>query len=232
MIINRQVNGVGGEVAKMAVLGLSETVIVSAVTPSNNTITPEWIYGMWLFNNLNEYGTYTITATNGIKTISQEVLIDMAVECTIKMAYEPMLYLYGDECEDVTGGWRVGDISGGTCEKDFNCIFLINNNNWQSLVTTNTIDLSPYSKVKVLLYLGSYDGTPKFDLKITTNAGGDSGTVAHNYVDLTIGEQIIEVDVSSLNSHYYVSLQPNATTTSDTSQVVIVEKVWLEEMES
>lgn len=61
-----------------------------------------------LIDGLKEYGTYTVTATDGKNTITQDVLVDVATQYDIQMTLSGTLYLYnlGDECEDVTGGWQ------------------------------------------------------------------------------------------------------------------------------
>lgn len=61
----------------------------------------------FLIDNIKSYGTYTITATDGTNTSTQDVLVDMAIQFDVEMSYFNglKLYWYGDECEDVTGGW-------------------------------------------------------------------------------------------------------------------------------
>lgn len=65
---------------------------------------------------IRDFGTWTVTATDGEHTKTQDVLVDVITEYEIKMAYEPnylMLYDFGDECEDVTGGWTTDGYSPG-----------------------------------------------------------------------------------------------------------------------
>ena len=54
---------------------------------------------------IKSYGTWTVTATNGVDTVTQEVLIDCANEYSIEMDYKLWLYKDGYECTDLTGGW-------------------------------------------------------------------------------------------------------------------------------
>lgn len=51
-------------------------------------------------------GTFTITATNGTKTKTETVLIDITGVYEIEIDYKLWLYKDGDPCEDVTGGWN------------------------------------------------------------------------------------------------------------------------------
>lgn len=57
----------------------------------------------WLIDGIRDFGTWTVTATNGTKTATQDVLVDVITEYEITMAYRFYLYNEGDECEDVTG---------------------------------------------------------------------------------------------------------------------------------
>lgn len=52
-------------------------------------------------------GTYTVRGTSGSDTASVEVVVDTIGQysCTIEYFNGLKLYWYGDECEDVTGGW-------------------------------------------------------------------------------------------------------------------------------
>jgi len=56
----------------------------------------------WLFNKLKEYGTYTITATNGTDTVTQDVLVDMATEFDIEMSYIKDRLLTSDDFQNGT----------------------------------------------------------------------------------------------------------------------------------
>jgi len=62
----------------------------------------------WLIDGIRDFGTWTVTATNGTRTATQDVLVDVITEYEIKMVYRLYLYNEGDECEDVTGGWATG----------------------------------------------------------------------------------------------------------------------------
>lgn len=56
---------------------------------------------------IKSYGLWTVTATNGEEAKTRDVLVDVAMDYEIEMSLANylMLYDYGDECEDVTGGW-------------------------------------------------------------------------------------------------------------------------------
>lgn len=56
----------------------------------------------WLFDKLKSYGTYTITATNGTDTVTQDVLVDMATEFDIEMSYIKDRLLTSDDFQNGT----------------------------------------------------------------------------------------------------------------------------------
>lgn len=99
--------GTGGMTASIFVTGLSESDTVTAsygdktkVAIWNSTESRHEITG------IGDKGMWTVTATNGKKTRTQEVLVDGAFDYEIEMDYKLWLYRDGDECEDVTGGWK------------------------------------------------------------------------------------------------------------------------------
>ena len=94
MIANRVIGGNGGETASIFVTGLSATDTVTA-TKDGKSYSGKWNRTAWVFLKLKEYGTYTITATDGTNTTTQDVLVDMATKYEVAMGYETnTLYLY------------------------------------------------------------------------------------------------------------------------------------------
>ena len=85
MIINSIISGNGGLTASIFVTGLSATDTVTATNPSGNSISAAWNGTAWVFSGIKEYGTYTITATDGTNTATQDVLVDMAIQFDVKM---------------------------------------------------------------------------------------------------------------------------------------------------
>lgn len=101
-----QGGGAGGEFASIFVTGLSATDTVAAVK-DGKTVQGKWnsAENRFEISKIKEYGMWTVTATNGEETITQDVLVDAAVEYEIEMLFRLYLYREGDECEEVTGGW-------------------------------------------------------------------------------------------------------------------------------
>lgn len=59
----------------------------------------------FLIKPIRDFGTWTVTATDGTDTYTQDVLVDVITEYEIEITKKLYLYRDGDECEDVTGGW-------------------------------------------------------------------------------------------------------------------------------
>lgn len=98
----------GGEgfFASILVKGFGASDTVSA-TNGSKTKTGVWnaAEARHEITKIADLGMWTVTATNGEKIITQDVLVDAAAEFSIEMAYRTYLYNAGDECVDVTGGW-------------------------------------------------------------------------------------------------------------------------------
>ena len=80
----------GGASASIYVTGLSQTDSVTMTTPSGGTVQGVWdeVQGENCFRLLaNEYGLHTITATNGTKTSTEEVLVDALMDYWVEMDY-------------------------------------------------------------------------------------------------------------------------------------------------
>ena len=182
----------------------------------------------WLFDKLKEYGTYTITATNGTNTTTQDVLVDMAIEFDIKMSYKLYLYNLGDECESVTGGWSAKN-SNGSFTKNSTSFILANgytNTNGLGVSVNKLIDLSKYTKLVTQwtceltssssgidsnVRIGFSPDASKGDLNMNPYAREDK-----NYSGLT------EVDITSDAVDRYI------TFTNYGNIKATIYKVWLE----
>ena len=72
-------------------------------------------------SRIKDVGTWRVEGTDGEQTVTEDVEVSTAVEYEVEMKMEPnylMLYDFGDECVDVTGGWT-GNLSA------YSSIFLI-----------------------------------------------------------------------------------------------------------
>lgn len=103
----------GGMTANIIVNGLSETDVVTA---SKDGVVKNgvWVNGHHEITGIKDLGLWTVTASNGEDTATQDVLVEVIGLYEIEMDYTVnylMLYDYGDECEDVTGGWGIDGYS-------------------------------------------------------------------------------------------------------------------------
>lgn len=163
--------GVGGLVANIYITGLNDaTDTVSAVSPSGKTIQAVW--GAYVIEGVitqcfkisaSEYGTYNITAIRDTKTKTAEVLVDVATDYEVPMAFELYLYNAGDECISVTGGWIRHDTNPRNYfEKYSDRMYLHYDYTGAEaeITTVNDIAFSGYTKLHIKFNLASYvDGT-------------------------------------------------------------------------
>ena len=100
------VGGGGGKnISSIIITGLESTDTIDC-TKDGKSYTATWdsTAQHWEIVGL-PLGTFTVTATNGTKTTTETVLIDITGVYEIEMDYKLWLYRDGDECEEVTGGW-------------------------------------------------------------------------------------------------------------------------------
>lgn len=149
----------GGKSASIFITGLDKGSTVTA-TKDGKTLNGVWNSeeNRFEITGITDYGMWTVTATDGDSTVTQDVLVDVALEYQIVMVYEAnylMLYDFGDQCEEITGGWdgtrtrqpgtstRYGQLSESTMELSYTNS---SGSIWSScdLVTEKMIDLSQY----------------------------------------------------------------------------------------
>lgn len=187
--------------------------------------------------NIKEYGMYTVTATNGEKTKTQDVLVDAAVEFEIEMSCRLYLYNEGDECEDITGGWSFdgyGYSDGYTNHKvevknaesiSVNFNTNIDGANLSKIGTQKAIDTTGYSKLCCLadsISLGGYGWGLGVGADYSKLSSGQVGTPFGASIT-TVGNGIVlKVDISAANNPLYVSIG------STYGSQWIAKKVWLE----
>lgn len=181
---------------------------------------------------------------------------------------EKRLYLYnlGDECTDITGGWKfptvysaahskfdswqtMGGVTGSvTRTKNADNIYLksygsAGSCNVASVYTTNKIDVSEYSKLKIRVTATGGKGarTRLMGTKSEPNNGigiYDAGhviwcTIKDESSSDNVYDQIIEHDITSVTESVYITVHAfvygdgMAATTAVTSESNIYE-IWLE----
>lgn len=196
--------------------------------------------GGFLIKPIRDFGTWTVTATDGVRTTTQEVLVDVITEYEIDMHYKLWLYRDGDECEDVTGGWSQKPATGlgnATITKTSTSISWTINTSLLRIATNNKIDLTNYKKLVFQCkqtVSGTVGGTAFIQGACSnptsqTVTMGSEGTVAHKDPMLNTSYEMtnIEVDISTITGSFY----PYVRIDSGLSGLTItgaLYKVWLE----
>ena len=181
----------------------------------------------FLIKPIRDFGTWTVTATDGEQTATRDVLVDVITEYEIEIDYNKLwLYRYGDQCEEVTGGWaKNANLAHNTYSTANGTIYFGNDmmivkslDNYGAMVTTtNAISVDNYSKVKLIV--GTID--PNLGLFVTSsNSGNISNSVGS--LNATSSNNEFELNISNLTGSYYFSCG-NAN-----GRIAEVKAVWLE----
>lgn len=227
--------------ASIKVAGLSQSDTVTAAM-GGKTKTAKWVTDgrYWLIDGIRDFGTWTVTATNGTKTATQDVLVDVITEYEITMAYRLYLYNEGDECEDVTGGWeRVENgyafanavlSQHGTDNlfiKMTDCVGLRSYSVYSTLIRPrNQIDFSPYSRLCITVKEIEESGNNSPLVFITNNTVLSSEQSAGNFYFAPQNQAVgiyetIFADLSITDSRYLFLL-------AYSSRSFDIKKIWLE----
>lgn len=108
---------------------------------------------------VKSYGTWTVTATDGTRTKTQDVLIDSAIEYSVNISFRLTIISNNDLHEDVTGGYTyTSSVWGLSIDSDGN-VKVTRNGDWTTPPTTNnSIDLTEYSTFYVRSKQDRYAG--------------------------------------------------------------------------
>ena len=228
------VGGGGKNISSIIITGLESTDTITCTKDGKSYIaTWDATAQHWEIVGL-PLGTFTVTATNGTKTITQTVLIDIVGVYDIEMDYRTYLYNNGNECTGLTGGWVTSEYTrdnytmvGGIKEGD--CLRVGNQTNPTTCMsyvgTLNTVNLSAYSTLCIeYTNNASEQWNPKFT--ITPNKSYDShadelfgnGTFAQTSVKLTA-----RMNLASVAGNYYILWGSDAPNTEAKAY-----RIWLE----
>lgn len=169
--------------------------------------------GQWIFR-IPSAGTWTVTATDGTNTKSQEVSITAEQQAEkVTLAYwNGELYDAGNQYTDITGGWiRHG--TGGTVTFNDDNIYLATLSEYTegAVDTTNAVDLTDYATLKVTVQGSSKIGKVLVYTKDTT---GKEIVAASVSLKSGTNETVTSLDVSGLSGVYYVRIQSSGTASS------------------
>lgn len=193
---------------------------------------PKYIYGHEI--TIKSYGTWTVTATNGEETISQDVLVDAAVEYEIKMAFALYLYRDGTDVTEVTGGWEAvydpGTYYGhGTFAQTEDALTVsTTGRQYVTGVTKKVIDVTEYKTAVFYVDACSSTGWKSVGCYQREGVYNVSGR-RHDIVNTgeVLGE--VTVDISDLNGGYYFVIACSSEgVTASPSALFHVSEVYLE----
>lgn len=172
--------------------------------------------GQWIFR-IPSAGTWTVTATDGTNTKSQEVSITAEQQAEkVTLAYwNGELYDAGNQYTDITGGWiRHG--TGGTVTFNDDNIYLETSSEYSggAVNTTNAVDLSDFATLKVTAAASNKSYMLGKVSVYTKNAAGKETIAASASLDSSAVETVTSLDVSALSGACYVRIQSSGYNTS------------------
>lgn len=165
----------------------------------------------------------SILTSKNVEVTEEDKMSDLIGKIDLLGEYDnPILYLYkdGDECASITGGWEgtnFSTFSKGTLTKNSDNINLTcpSGNYWIVASTTNKVDITKYSKLKV-----EYKGNVRTSYGVSTSINPCNFT-SYSSTN-TSYNGIVEHNISSLSGSYYVNVG------SEGSANINIYKVWLE----
>lgn len=180
------------------------------------TYTAKDTSGQWIFR-IPSAGTWTVTATDGTNTKSQEVIITVEQQGEkVTLAYwNGELYDAGNQYTDITGGWiRHG--RGGIVKFNDDNIYLETLSDYTegAVDTTNAVDLTDFATLKVTVAVTDVRNIDGKVIVYTKNVAGKETVAASASLDSSSTEAVTSLDVSGLSGAYYVRIQSSGTASS------------------
>lgn len=180
------------------------------------TYTAKDTSGQWIFR-IPSAGTWTVTATDGTNTKTQEVSITAEQQAEkVTLAYwSGELYDAGNQYTDITGGW-IRHSKGGTVTFNDDNIYLetLQDYSFGTVDTTNAIDLSDFATLKVTASATTRQYMLGKVILYTKNTAGKETIAASASLDSSSTETVTSLDVSALSGAYYVRIQSSGYNTS------------------
>lgn len=245
--------GAGGETASIIVTAPTGST-VTCTTPGGVVLTATEVSGTWAFARLKVYGTYTVTATNGTKTATQDVLVDSATQYDIGLKYKLWLYKDGDEYEDATGGWSQCTLkhNNRTFSTEYSSFtkmtdtgvfkFTLNKNNVYgfngvAVGCANQIDVSNYTELGIKYRYFNLTSNSTSSINGSVYLGTVLGDYYYGQANISkypsAGEVLenidVTVDISNLSGKKYLWIQHEncAGNTVTVQSEMQVSEVWL-----
>lgn len=185
-------------------------------TNGTKTYTAKDTSGQWIFR-IPSAGTWTVTATDGTNTKTQEVSITAEQQAEkVTLAYwNGELYDAGNQYTDITGGWIRHGTGGKVTFNDDN-IYLETLGAYDegAVDTTNAVDLTDFATLKVTVSATNRKNIIGKVSVYTKNAAGKETVAASAELDASSTETVTSLDVSGLSGAYYVRIQSSGQESS------------------
>lgn len=156
-----------------------------------------------------------------------------------------VLYNFGDECTNITGGWKNAYCYNQYTVSKLNSIYITaigSGYSSGSVVPTNKIDISNHNKLMMqfnglLHYKRFSGGTIVLCVTDSINTFLQNTAIAKTYVrpktsvDLTgtsLNNSIIEVDISGISGSHYIGVELYKDNEYTDKDELMIKKVWLE----
>lgn len=180
------------------------------------------------FDSVNPW---TVTATDGVDTATDTIIINAADEYDVELSYKFYLYKSGNEYTSVTGGFEyLAILSGSYSEvspvKNASSIRLApsGSNKQSSAVTVNGIDLTDYSTLYVNITEFDNTGSGYRDFIVKSSRTSETTFAGDTQIDNT---GVFSIDVSGLSGLHYIGVFCNSSGSS-VHCYISFDKIWLE----
>lgn len=207
----------------------------------------------WLIDGIRDFGTWTVTATNGTQTATRDVLVDVITEYEITMSYRLYLYNEGDECEDVTDGWDrtatsnlAYSLIGVTKQATYLQLSYVNNiqNPCAYAYISKAVNVSAFSRLAADVEFSGNNPQPDHWSRVNILLADDGtnpnvpstygGTVSYrvlgkdtDYNESYVGE--VSVDLSEVSGNKFVGLAMYYDWVGESATATLkIKRVWLE----
>lgn len=231
--------GGGGFFPSIWVTGLSETDTVYATMGSKT------VYGKWetrtvdetevsgfLISPLREFGTWTVTATNGEKTKTQDVLVDVATEFEIEMDFFTYLYKYGEVNSDMVGNILTFNNT-VTINADDIFINRATSSARVGVCFDTSVDVTNFTELSILAdsvctstvgVLLALLPSPSINGSVTKSTSWDPSVIG----SFNKTNEVLTLDVSDFSGTYYIGVFTGKAATVSGTTNCTVHQIWLE----
>ena len=191
------------------------------------------------YYNPSATGTYTITASLGSLSQSKTITVSTVGEYDVTIKFL-LLYDYGDECSDLTGGWTYSKYGAGTASLVKNADNMVISGSTTTAASTNVcanmanlISMAGFSTLKIIYSqsrTGSVDNANICLQKVVPTSGGyesDSNVLVMS--TLTVGtDKVVTCNISNVTVNACTVVRFWVHSNHTKSTTITIKRVWLE----